>query len=522
MKVIKIDMKTLINYCLILPLLLPFLTKAQRTTADKPVITGELIYEKKNIPNAAMLWTFPKNNFWDRSVDFSATIGCDNRFSFQFEGVKQPMLYAFKLIDSADGKKKVLSLGDFYVEPNDDVHVKIFDKEVRFNYNGKKDSLVFSGKGSEKYNLIEALTKDKFRFIKALRSYPIQHINSLSGIDSCIKYLVDKTVFYSERKKELISNWTGVSSSMKKIINYQYGNYNTHLGGKIMYYYSLYDKKPAFQKRIKEHYLSIFGEPEQPELEALLSPSYYQSTQSLLKKTEFMKSNDGIISMETHYNLLKNTYSGKIRERMLMELFMGGYGTYELAQVSKSYDSLLVDAGKYLVSAEGRSIVELKSTFKKGTPLFNAYFIGLDGKPFNTKSLKGKVFLLDMWGLGCSVCAAFHTLFEQEVWPVVKKDTNFVMLSVFNGKTMDRWKTGLDSKLYTSPEYLNISCMTHSGDEHPFLKYYNIIGSPFILLVDKQGKIATKISATMPLKELKMLIETELKKPYQLLQDQKR
>ncbi|TCD01234.1 TlpA family protein disulfide reductase [Pedobacter psychroterrae] len=495
------------------PLLSPFLANAQERTVDKPVISGEFNYQKKKIPKEVMFWTFPKNNFWDRSVDYSVKIGLQNHFKFQFEGIKQPMLYALKLIDAVDGKKKVLSLGDFYVESNDNVQVKIFDREIRYNYNGKKDSLVFSGEGAEKYNLIEALTKDKFLYVKALGAYPKQNITSLSGIDSCIKYLVDKTIYFSERKKNLIDNYPGVSPIMKKIINYQYGHYDTLLGGRIIYVYNLYDAQPAFQKRIKEYYLSIFGEPEQPEVEALLSPSYYQSIQALLKRTEFMKSDDGSVSLEEHYNLLKTTYSGLIRERMLMELFMGGYGTYELANIATSYDAVLLDAAKYLVSTEGRRIVALKTTFKKGTPLFNADFMGLDGKSFNTESLKGKVFLFDMWGLGCSVCAAFHDRFEKESWPDLKKHTNFVMLSVFSGKTMDSWKKGMDSKLYTSPDYLNLSNIPHGSRDHPFMKHYNIIGAPFIMLVDKQGKIVTKISPNMPSKELQMLIETELNKP---------
>lgn len=69
-----------------------------------------------------------------------------------------------------------------------------------------------------------------------------------------------------------------------------------------------------------------------------------------------------------------------------------------------------------------------------------------------------------------------------------------------NDKKED-WITGLNSNKYTSKDYLNVTTGAVAWD-HPFIKYYNIQGGPYLLLVDKNGAIYAQPSVALSDRDL--------------------
>ncbi|MDR6782340.1 cytochrome oxidase Cu insertion factor (SCO1/SenC/PrrC family) [Pedobacter africanus] len=478
-----------------------------------PVLSGCFKSYKKNLPATIMLWTMPTNNLWDQTVDYKVTIDSNRSFHFEFPLIKRPMLYMLQVVQLSGTKKQVSSLGTFYVEPNDNIHVDIYDNQIKSGiFMTKKDSLVFTGAGSAKYNLIENLNKDFARYLQTIYLLINKEDSTEAVIATKFEKLSELTRFYSNEKLSNINGAKNVSQEMKKIISYQFCDYESLKEERVMTFYSL-AKKNNIKQFVREYYNKNPYRVTKPDTVALFCPNFFHFSALSLKRKQLINSEDKSLSLKNYYDLLKSSYSGQMKERMIMQLFAGAYGLSGLSNVNTVYDSLLKDASGILVSKEGKDVIEKKLTFKRGSRLFDADFIDLNGKTFNFSLLKGKVFLLDMWGIGCTVCAGFHHKFKNELWTDLKDKKDFVMLSVFDGKTKEKWEQGVKSNKYTSMEYLNVSNLPLGSSLHPFMRHYNVIGAPFILLVDKVGKIVTKIDANnFKSKELLTMINDELKK----------
>ncbi len=506
-------MKIVIKTLIILLVVSITTTKLQAQTGPKhgPTFSGEFKYEKKELPASLLIWSYPNNNMWDTATDYSIKIGSDNRFSFTFPSITKPLSYDLKY------KKKgiVIQMGKFYVEPNDDIHIEIFERQIKTGWHEDKDSVVFSGSGSAKYNLLETLNKEFPKFFDARGKQP-KDFASVDSLNSYLTKLYRITNQFIEKKKALINNYTGVNADMKKIISYhQYGMYDRMWSDEVLRIYHLYKNDEIIQAKIKQYYNNHYKEIEasvvNPDYLSIFCPVFYQLSNGTLIDMELINSTTGLVNFKDHYDLVKNNYKGAVREQFLSEILKGAYGTFGLSNITPViYDSIVVDAAKYLTSDQGKDIIAEKLTFKNGSQFYDADFIDMNGQVFNTASLRGKVFIVDVWGLGCSACAGFHTLFEQNLWPVLKDYKDFVFLATFMGKTRESWTQGIESKLYTSKEYMNIASLP-LGADHPFFKNYKINYAPCFLLVDKNGKIIQQFRPDKDPKELLKLIDAALK-----------
>ncbi len=501
-------MKIATNPLIIMLIVLITSTNLQaQTNPNGSRFSGTFKYEKKELPAGILIWSYPNNNYWDTGTDYFIKIGAENRFSFTFPEIKRPLHY--DLLYRKDGI--VIKMGKFYAEPNDDIHVEIFDRQIKTTPNQDKDSVVFSGQGSAKYNLIETLNKDFPKFFK--RNQP-KNFSSLDSLNSYLDKWYKVTKQFIEKKRALIDNYAGVDIDMKKIISYQYGIYNKVWSSEVLRVYDLFKNDETIKTIIRQYYNTHYNEIEasviNPDELSINSPFFYQVSNGMLIEMQLINSKKGIVNFKDHYDLVKNNYKGVVREKFISEIFKGGYGTLGLSNMTPTvYDSIVVDASKYLISDQGQDIIAEKLTFKKGSQFYDADFIDMNGQVFNTASLRGKVFIVDVWGLGCSACAGFHTLFEQNLWPVLKDYKDFVFLATFMGKTRESWTQGIESKLYTSKEYMNIASLP-LGADHPFFKHYKINYAPCFLLVDKKGKIIQNFRPDKNHKELLEMIKTAL------------
>jgi AhpC/TSA family len=128
------------------------------------------------------------------------------------------------------------------------------------------------------------------------------------------------------------------------------------------------------------------------------------------------------------------------------------------------------------------------------------------GKLVSLRSLRGKIVLVDMWGYQCTGCSEFAQAFHKAVYPLFKDDSNFRVVSILESLTpynlyLYRLRStpqpGLERlSPYTYPDYINLFGGKGEYSGRLMAKHYNYATAPFVILIDKQGKI---YSSTLPL-----------------------
>jgi len=475
------------------------------TENKKPFISGTFNYKNKGLPDELLIRIKPDSHYWDSSIKYNVKIDSNGNFRFRVKEIHSPTLYSLAYIKN--GKR--ISSSSFYLEPDDSIHVNIYDMQIKSGNWIDKDSLVFSGHGAAKNNVIESLGKNYANYYKIF--YALKKPKNLKdSLEIYLDHINQTTIKFHEKANLLINNAYGLNSSMKKLLIHQFSQnyFNILWAGEHRTLYKTSIGNIEYIKILRENYFKNFNLiiDTKPEDLVLFSPGYFYYMITILKYKQLMDSKDGLIDAKLFYETIKNEYSGTLRERLLIELFKGAYGFSQLSNVTNNYEYILNDAKKYMGSPLGKEIINEKLLFRRGSKLFDADFIDLKGNKFNTSSLKGKIFLLEMWGEGCSVCAAFHKRFEKEIWPVFKDRQDFVVLSIFDGKSKERWLESIKTKLYTSEHYINISNLPLSSINHPFMKHYKVNYTPFLMLVDKEGKLISHIRADINSDELISLI----------------
>lgn len=109
---------------------------------------------------------------------------------------------------------------------------------------------------------------------------------------------------------------------------------------------------------------------------------------------------------------------------------------------------------------------------------------GLDGKSLGPKSFRGKVLLIDFWASWCGPCRAEIPNLKEAY--AMFKDKGVEFLSVSVDKSSDEWKKAMTQEQMPWPQIL----APQSGKEA--MELYQFSGIPFIVLIDKEGKLVGK------------------------------
>jgi len=109
-------------------------------------------------------------------------------------------------------------------------------------------------------------------------------------------------------------------------------------------------------------------------------------------------------------------------------------------------------------------------------------FIDKENKIISSKSLKGKVVLLDFWFIGCPPCwKAFPKV--QEVYDKNKDNPMFALYAVNRGDDPNRLFKAIEEKGYTFP------VLNGTQDEMDLMGVYYF---PTVILLNKKGEIVFK------------------------------
>ncbi|MCD0488320.1 thioredoxin family protein [Pedobacter sp. MC2016-14] len=422
----------------------------------------------------------------------SIAIDSNGHFSFNLPDLNKPYKIHLYIYNAYALEVRGLWSYDGYAESGDDIKMRIVLKAETL------DSVYFSGQGCNKYNLTHKLHRQFSKYYYPSLSmigleYPVDNWKELDVKLNQVSNLIRR---FKAKKLNLI-NTARVNAEMKRIINYEFAAYNEEWVWRLTW---LFQQMPAYRYQISQVYLKYKGEFfDNPTTLSLFCPKYIinLSSREILDLMIFRNSDK--IEIKTYYDRIKSHYSGTLRDRL--------FGTFIFSKVPYIYfldfdnhtkDSLYNDAASLIkVPYVKRAVLQKIEDLAKvngNTRIFDAEFVGLDGKMFKLNSLKGTIYLIDAWFLGCSGCANFHNDFEKKVYPKFKDKANFIVLSINFDGNKEKWLKGIESKLYTSLDYVNVYTggfkdKNGYGLNHPFMKYFNVKGGPYLMLVDGNGVI---------------------------------
>ena len=127
----------------------------------------------------------------------------------------------------------------------------------------------------------------------------------------------------------------------------------------------------------------------------------------------------------------------------------------------------------------------------KEAPIFE--FPTVDGKMVNLKEFRGKYLVVDFWASWCGPCRS-EIPHMKDLYETYKgKDIEFLSVSI--DKSMNAWKKAMRQEDMAWPQ------LQAPGSGKDIMKEYQFSGIPYIILLDKEGKIVAKRLRSESLKE---------------------
>jgi thiol-disulfide isomerase/thioredoxin len=468
---------------------------AQQNDINQPNFKGTVKLTENRVSGndtLSVIYRKPYQPFGTIETEIRVTSDKRGQFNFKLPRFSEPiemriyLKYKTGIIGQASGQ-----IGAYFlVEENDDIKVDIIKTG-----NHREDTATFSGRGVEKYNIANLLEKicSNNRADGVLREGIRSIINAGGKIDtSNFEYKVSKYCLLTElllnRKAELI-NKSAMNFKMKKLIAYNNAPIFYEWSSQMLGLYKMYKDNPqvsSFLKSKIDKNWNRFNYRYDPLMQ--YSHQYLRWLANEEYDDLLMKTIPKELEFQDFYNVLKTKYFGPVRELLVSNLFtyhIGWKGTKGFSP--KIFDSLMIDSKKYISIPIIKSTYTAKLKLSSGTEISDGTFKDKNGQDVSISSLKGKVVFIDFWFTGCGACMGFNQKFHKEYYPYLKDSKDFIYLSIGLDKQKESWLQGIKSKQYSSDEYTNWN--SSSGANHPFIKYYERATFPFMLIVDREGKI---------------------------------
>lgn len=470
--------------------------KAQNTHPDSVTFTGRVInFNRKHIIDEFIVRSPKAIDSVPKIYYFPVSDSGDFKFKFPISNNFNEFWFGL----SADQRRLLVlnpNLNRFMVEVGDTVHIEA-------TVNGDNVFLNFSGEGSEKYSIKQRLdsiwTKfslDRTTFLKS--SYPERNVKNSTQLE---RQLNQEAMMIRKRKDEIeaMIDGTKINSPMKIILSREKFDISLFWLQRLESYY--WENKTYLNQIVSTYNRYKYEFSIKSNAENLVFPkSSYVAALSYSIIFEQAISKPSIkISLPELYYYIKANYRGDLRDMLLFRCFESVVGTslYVMPFNNVQLLELIEDAADFVKEPSSKAaIIRRLILLKKslGNLVYDGEFVDINEKPFQLKSLRGKVVLIDGWFNGCSGCAKFHEYFSNNVYPYFKDNKDFVVLSINADTKREEWIKGLKSNLYSTDHYINVNAST--GIKHPFFAYYGVKGFSWIMLIDSSGKVCYSPNGT--------------------------
>jgi thiol-disulfide isomerase/thioredoxin len=211
---------------------------------------------------------------------------------------------------------------------------------------------------------------------------------------------------------------------------------------------------------------------------------------------------------EMNYNDLNAMMAGIVNDTLKGEVVIAKDASLK---TYIGHTDLEKEFGKYVLSADQKArlkaqgIALAKQSSGKGKPAINFTYPDLQGKQVSLTDFKGKVVLVDVWATWCGPCKQEIPSLKKMEEEMHDKNVVFMSVSVDVEKDHQKWKD------FVASEKLSGVQLFASGWSD-IAKFYDIKGIPRFMVFDKQGNIVSTDAPRPSSKELRLLLEEELKK----------
>lgn len=475
-------------------------------------ISGKIIGNEDNKVNKIIVKIY--DSYWivgDLGAIIKSTdIQPNGSFNLDFEAIQATHSLVFSLCKD----NRLVETTTYYAEQGDEITIEV---TLNFENNGDPQK-IFRGKGADKYNLVEALNREDFE-AQHKKQWVAKGFKFKGSTDSVKLYQDLKN--YGQMLKDLMISRT------KFIKGYQ-GEVNTEIRNWIDVDHPIFkiswaarcleafeeagnsSAKNAAKKIFNEFKSEFEVKANTSNLGASLLPFL------IIRQNGYdlnINDNEPNFALEQLFNRIKNNYSGPIREYTLARLFLDRGSMLYTKQISDvKYDSLLMATDSLLTISFLKAQLETKLRLAKGKKLMYASFVDPEGQNVTIEQFKGKVVFIEMWGTGCAPCALFHQYFEKNIAPEFEGNQDLIRLSINIDKSKERWLNSINSGKYTSMKEKNVFT-GGLGGAHPFKEYNNIHFIPFLLIIDKDGRVYSLIKGNEGAKGIISLIQNALDTP---------
>jgi len=434
----------------------------------------------------------------------------DQSFSFSFsteQSVSPFSIWIYYPTERNKWKKEILNAPTYYAEKSDKIEIEVAKGELVDNLR-TNGTLTFSGKRAEKYKVAALLDQMK----NTLYDKQMENCYKLFGRGSSASTGKIESMSYQESPefenylKSIFENVKIGGNSIQDTL----AIYSKSLGGNVTSYFKnefyapiafivpihwLYEqaKSSDMKEIISNFYFCKISELRPSISNDSANTLGHQFTWSkgleLMFELDYRNKGKGF-PFRVQYEEIKRLENISLRDILITKFFEEAGYFQKYINNSDERDLCLNDALKIVSDPELNAALHRQLLFVKGSKMPDFSFSDMDGKFVKLSDLKNKVYILDFYFEGCGSCVAFAKRFENEIYPRFVDNPDFKILSVNTDLTRDRWLKAVNSGKYTHSTSINVSTGTE-GCNHPILKYYEINAFPWVLLVDRNGRVLT-------------------------------
>lgn len=382
------------------------------------------------------------------------------------------------------------------IEPGDSLSI---------HYSGK--SRIFSGRGSEKFKLIDELDtiSDSLKNCDSYRSLSLRKtsLSSLADyflwndyLDKKLALVIPLIESYKTKLSPYIFNVIKVHALTKieeeRLWKFNTLRYGDHFGLTNKDICSVYDTT-------MNNNVSKWLRYEAP---LVISPYYawrMLRMDAYREKGLFYKINQSDTLMlgkddedpfVLQYHLAIKKYKGIVREKVLAYTFYNSNGIFDIGFTNK-VQNLLNDYYGQPGYPEYKKVVREYEKVRRQTDyhLHVRDFIltGKNSQPFSSTQLRGKIVVLDFWFTGCAGCIQMTSALKK-VEDIFKNDSNVVFLSISIDKDEKRWLKSISEKKYTTGGGINVYT-SGIGSGHKIISDYGVESYPSFFLLNAKGQV---------------------------------
>ncbi|WP_343559630.1 thioredoxin family protein [Sphingobacterium sp.] len=399
-------------------------------------------------------------------VDQNGICSFDMEQEFEFGSISIEKYKAHKKNDHR------MIANQLYWEKGDEIMLKVEDNQLLNDY---ESNALFTGPGSEKYNLQYAIRKelrkiydealttetkkwtdtDSLQYLETKEYRLISVLNTKKEMITAVVYDVLKTDILMSRYEPIIENLT---------------------------YLKLNNAKESAEKR-KElldsiHRLLLPVKQFPVVAEAMAASQKFQKfIGGLFYVTALLKNNKPILKESIVE--VSNHFSGIQKESILISLLQ----QYGITSDQKEFPLL-----KNTVKTFPYNLLLEKFLQQTCRNLAGYTFLDTSGYKVDLKKYRGKYLLIDFWYIGCGGCLRYYQNTLSHIEEEFKDDPRFAVVSISADRDFNRWKKSIPLNRYTNERVINLNTGPLAY-RHKFAEDIGIDIYPFVLLVDPNGNI---------------------------------